>query len=152
MRKAGLRDSPTGWPCVYPQRIYLDSEEISYFCGMNDGTIRKVIYSDEYMEYYWSLDKKARDKHNFVITVIETQYVVSEKYVKHLEGTDLYEMRVSLGNNEYRSIIFAIDAQSFIEAKSVLFLNGFRKKGTKDYKKEIPRAYNVLNKYKEAEE
>ena len=38
-----------------------------------------------------------------------------------------------LGNNEYRTIIFTIDTQSFMESKRVLFLNSFLKKGTKQY-------------------
>ena len=42
---------------------------------------------------------------------------------------------------------FAIDTQSFIESKRVLFLNSFLKKGTKQYKGEIEKARTILNKY-----
>lgn len=62
--------------------------------------------------------------------------VVSTKFVKRLEGTYFYEMRISV-NNEYRVILFTIDKENFIEAEQILLLNGFVKKSTKDYKKQI---------------
>lgn len=70
--------------------------------------------------------------------------VVSTKFVKKLEGTDFYEMRISVGN-EYRVILFTIDSESFIEADEVLLLNGFMKKSTKDYKAQIQIAENILS-------
>lgn len=48
--------------------------------------------------------------------MITTIYDVSTKFVKHLENTDLYEMRVSVGNNEYRTILFAVDKSNIIES------------------------------------
>lgn len=62
----------------------------------------------------------------------------------NLENTDLYELRVSLGNNEYRTILFAIDASNVIEATKIILLNGFQKKSTKDYDKQIKRAIRIL--------
>ncbi len=72
-------------------------------------------------------------------------YNVSTKFVKHLENTDLYEMRVSIGINEYRTVLFAIDHDNFIEAKKVILLNGFLKKDNKDYRKQIDIALSILN-------
>ncbi len=72
-------------------------------------------------------------------------YNVSTKFVKHLENTDLYEMRVSIGTNEYRTVLFAIDHDNFIEAKKVILLNGFLKKDNKDYRKQIDIALSILN-------
>lgn len=80
-------------------------------------------------------------------SIIKTQYVVNKKFVKNLEGTEFYEARVSVGTNEYRTIVFAIDSQSFIESKRVLFLNSFLKKDTKQYKSEIEIARQIMNKY-----
>ena len=77
----------------------------------------------------------------------KTQYVVNKKFVKNLEGTEFYEARVSVGNNEYRTIVFAVDSLSFMESKRVLFLNSFLKKDTKQYKGEIETARLILNKY-----
>lgn len=113
---------------------------------MNED-IRETIHSQEYDEYYASLDEKTKAKYDYVEAIIKTQYVVSNKFVKKLEGSEFYEARVSVGNNEYRTIVFAIDSLSFIESKWVLFLNSFLKKGTKQYKGEVETARQILKKY-----
>ena len=109
--------------------------------------IRETFHSEEYDQYYNSLDEKIKTKYDYVESIIKTQYVVNKKFVKNLEGTEFYEARVSVGTNEYRTIVFAIDSQSFIESKRVLFLNSFRKKDTKQYKSEIEIARQIMNKY-----
>lgn len=53
-------------------------------------------------------------------------------------------MRVSIGTNEYRTVIFAIDNHNFIEAGNVILLNGFLKKDNKDYRKQIEIANTIL--------
>ncbi|MBQ3784718.1 MAG: type II toxin-antitoxin system RelE/ParE family toxin [Lachnospiraceae bacterium] len=113
---------------------------------MNED-IRETFHSEEYDQYYNSLDEKIKVKYDYVESIIKTQYVVNKKFVKNLEGTEFYEARVSVGTNEYRTIVFAIDSQSFIESKRVLFLNSFRKKDTKQYKSEIEIARQIMNKY-----
>ena len=70
--------------------------------------------------------------------------VVNTKLVKKLVDTDFYELRISVGN-EYRVILFTIDHENLIEATQILLLNGFIKKSTKDYKKEIDKALQILN-------
>ena len=70
--------------------------------------------------------------------------VVNTKLVKKLVDTDFYELRISVGN-EYRVILFTIDHENLIEATQILLLNGFIKKSTKDYKKEIDKAQQILN-------
>lgn len=117
-----------------------------YFCGMNK-LIREIIYSEEYKEYYSRLDAKTQTKFNYLEQMIKTQYVVNKKFVKNLEGTEFYEARISVGTNEYRTIIFAIETMSFMESKRVLFLNSFLKKDTKQYKGEIEQARIILMKY-----
>ena len=109
--------------------------------------VRETIHSVEYDEYYAGLDVKIKTKYDYVEMIIKTQYVVNKKFVKNLEGTEFYEARVSVGNNEYRTIIFAVESLSFVESKRVLFLNSFLKKGTKQYKGEIETARRILNKY-----
>ena len=113
---------------------------------MNED-IRETIHSLEYDEYYASLDEKTKAKYDYVEMIIKTQYVVNKKFVKSLEDTEFYEARVSVGNNEYRTIIFAVETLSFMESKRVLFLNSFLKKGTKQYKGEIEIARRILKKY-----
>ena len=121
-------------------------EWIYYFCSMNDE-IRETYHSVEYDEYYASLDDKTKAKYDYVEAIIRTQYVVNKKFVKNLEGTEFYEARVSVGNNEYRTIIFAVESLSFMESKRVLFLNSFMKKDTKQYKGEIEIARQILKNY-----
>ena len=88
---------------------------------------------------------KTQAKFDYVINIISTIYDVSTKFIKHLENTSLYEMRVSVGTNEYRTILFAIDHDNFIEATNILLLTAFLKKGNKDYRKQIKKAISILN-------
>lgn len=113
---------------------------------MND-LIREIYYSEEYKEYYQQLDAKTQTKYDYLEQMIKTQYVVNNKFIKHLEKTEFYEARISVGTNEYRTIVFAIDTASFMESKRVLFLNSFLKKGSKQYKGEIEQARRILTRY-----
>ena len=113
--------------------------------------IREIYYSDEYNNYLNSLNSRVREKYNYVEQIIKTIKVVNKKFVKVIEGTDFYEARISVGSNEYRTIIFAIDTESFIECSRVIFLNSFLKKDKKQYKREIEIATKILNQYKEEE-
>lgn len=78
------------------------------------------------------------------MNIIAEIRVVNTKLIKKLVDTDFYELRISVGN-EYRVILFTIDNENFIEAQHILLLNGFLKKSTKDYKKEIEKAKQILN-------
>ena len=73
-----------------------------------------------------------------------SEYVLSTKFVKRLDNTDFYEMRVSLGNNEYRTVIFTMDNENVMLATKIILLNAFLKKSTKDYKKQIKIAEKIL--------
>lgn len=102
-------------------------EEIYYICSMNED-LRETYHTEEYDEYYACLDAKTQAKFDYVESIIKNQYVVNKKFVKNLEGTEFYEARVSVGTNEHRTILFAIDSHSFIESRRVLFLSSFLKK------------------------
>ena len=123
----------------------------AYFCSMNRA-VREILYSEEYKSYYNGLDSRIQTKYDYVEQIIRTQYVVNEKFVKHLGDTDFYEARVSVGTNEYRTILFAIETRSFMESKRVLFLNSFLKKDNRQYKKEIKIAEGILAKYVKEDE
>lgn len=86
-----------------------------------DKKIREIYYSDEYKEYLDALPMRVRVKYDYVEQIIATIKVVSTKFVKNIEGTDFYEARVSIGSNGYRTVMFAIDAISFIESSRVIF-------------------------------
>lgn len=111
---------------------------------MKDITIRCLIFTDEFNEFYNSLKEKEKEKVKYVMSIIRTQKVVSEKFAKKLENTDFYEMRVSVSSKEYRTIIFSLNADNLIEATEVILLNSFLKKDTKDYKKALEKAVKIL--------
>lgn len=90
--------------------------------------IRETYHSEEYDQYYENLYVKTKTKFDYMESIIRTQYVVNKKFVKKLDDTEFYEARVSVGTNEHRTVIFAIDSDSFMESKRVLFLNSFLKK------------------------
>lgn len=121
---------------------------ISYLCAMNDikniDGLRQLFFSDEFMEFYNGQSDNVRRRFDYVIAIVRTVKVLTTKFVKHLEDTDLYEMRVSVGNNEYRTVLFAIDNDNIISARKILVLNAFLKKSTKDYKRQIETALKIL--------
>jgi len=106
--------------------------------------IRSILYSKEFEEFFESLDKKTQSKLEDNVSILKTVYVLSTKFVKRIVNTDLYELRVSVGYNEYRSILFAIDHENVIQATKIILLNGFLKKSSKDYDKQIKKATNIL--------
>ena len=113
-----------------------------------EGSIRTIFRTPEFDSFYSSLPKKVREKFDYVFQIVQTVYNVSTKFVKHLENTDLYELRVSLSTNEYRTILFAVDHDNIIESKKIILLNGFLKKSSKDYKKQVEIGINILNRLK----
>lgn len=107
-----------------------------------EGYVRRVYKTAEFEAFYNSVTSRIQIKFDHVIDVISTIYNVPTKFVKHLENTDLYEMRVSVGTNEYRTVLFAIDHDNFIEAKNIILLNSFLKK---DYRKKVEKALSMLS-------
>ena len=82
-----------------------------------DKTDIRVIYkSQEFEEFYDGLSENVKLKFEHVFNVIQTVYALPNKFVKHLVNTDLYEMRVSVGTNEYRTGLFAIDHDNIIQS------------------------------------
>lgn len=112
-----------------------------------DSDIRELYFSDEFIEFYEKLQDKVKVKFEYTMDIIRTEYVLSTKFIKHLENTDLYEMRVSVSTNEYRTILFAVDNDNIILSKKILLLNGFLKKSTKDYSKQIKIANQILKDF-----
>lgn len=119
------------------------------FVPWKKKNIRKVIFSEEFNAFYEELDTKVQEKFDYGLKLIKTQYVISTKFVKHIENTEFYELRISVSSDEYRTVLFAIDNNSFIQSKQVILLNSFVKKGTKQYKVEIKLAERLLKKYLE---
>lgn len=107
--------------------------------------VRQIIPTPQFDEFYFAQPARVQEKFNYVINVMATVYNVSTKFIKHLQNTDLYEMRVSVGSNEYRTVLFTADNPNFIQATQIILLNGFLKKSNKDYKKQIELALKILD-------
>jgi len=109
--------------------------------------MRALIETEEFLEYYNNLPDKIRGKFDHAMNILRNVDVPNAKFVKKLVDTDFYEMRVSVGTNEYRTIIFAIDNDNIVNATQVLLLNAFLEKSTKDYQKQIELAETIIKRY-----
>lgn len=105
--------------------------------------IRDLILSPEYRDFERNLPERARLKLLYALNILETITPLSRKFVKKLTNTDFYELRITV-DHEIRVILFAIDNDNINLASKVILLNGFIKKSTKDYNKEIQKATNIL--------
>lgn len=56
--------------------------------------VRNLIRSVEFDVFYESLDDKIKEKIDYVLLIMTEIKIVSTKFVKKLEGTDFYEMRI----------------------------------------------------------
>jgi phage-related protein len=111
---------------------------------MNGKQFREVIFYGEYFwEFYYTQSRKVKDKITWTIGLLKYLEVIPEKYLKHIEETDLYEIRVSFGNNIFRIFCF------FDKGRLVIVLNGFQKKTQKTPKNEIDRALRLKHEYYE---
>jgi phage-related protein len=111
---------------------------------MNGKQFREVIFYGEYFwEFYYKQSRKVKDKITWTIGLLKYLEVVPEKYLKHIEETDLYEIRVSFGNNIFRIFCF------FDKDRLVIVINGFQKKTQKTPRNEIDRAIRLKKEYYE---
>ena len=108
--------------------------------------IREILFTNEFEDFYKQQRPKVLEKIDYGINIIRFFKVISNKLVKKLSNCELYEIRISV-DNEYRIIMFTVDNRSFISARKVVLINGFIKKSTKDYVKEINKAERILNKF-----
>ena len=105
--------------------------------------MRKTIWSEDFSDFYGSLQPNVKEKADYVLGIVSDIKILSSKIVKKLVNTEFYELRIK-AEQEYRVIVLPLDNESIIDANSVLLLNGFVKKSTKDYKKQISIARNKL--------
>ena len=106
--------------------------------------MRELYFSDEFWDFYHKQQEKIQSKFDYVISIVRSERIIATRFVKHLKDSDLYEMRVSVGTNEYRTVLFAIDHDNIILATKIYVLNAFIKKSTKDYKQQIEIAKKIL--------
>ena len=99
-------------------------------------------YKNYFWEFYNPLQKKVKDKVDYVLQIIISVERVSTKFFKHLED-GIYEIRI-----EYRSDIYRIFS-FFDDGKLVILLHGFQKETRKTPRKEIERAKKLRSEYYE---
>jgi hypothetical protein len=109
--------------------------------------MREIIKSPEFDEFFDSQSDKVQTKLDWAILAISRLDVISTKLAKKLVGTNFYEMRVSM-DNEYRVVLLAVGHDNIMKADTVYFLNGFVKKSTKDYKRQLAIAENIVKNMK----
>lgn len=110
-------------------------------------SIRTIYKSEEFNEFYESLNIRTKKKINSIIQIIENERKVTSNFAKKLKScSELYELRIHT-DNAYRVILFSIDNENIIYSKEVLFLNGFIKKSESDYKKQIAIAYHIRERF-----
>jgi phage-related protein len=104
-------------------------------------TVTGRIPFDEFME---SLTDKEKARVIRTVELLETfGTALHEPYIKHLTGTELWEMRIDSGSNAFRVFYFTWTDYSFV------LLNGFKKKGQKTPRAEMERAEQYLRDFKE---
>ncbi|SHF89876.1 Phage derived protein Gp49-like [Flavobacterium fluvii] len=105
--------------------------------------MRILFITPEFTAFLESLDPSTKEKISYLSDILTTQPVINTKVAKKLINTDFYEVRIQV-KNEYRIIVFAIDHDNINQSKNILLLNGFMKKSTKDYDKQIKIATKIL--------
>ena len=110
--------------------------------------MREVVITDECLEYIDSQNDRVARKFFELVDVITKLQVVHQLFIKKLQNSEFYELRIKAGN-EYRVIIFSIDHEDFNQSTRVICLWSFMKKSTKDYTKALKKAKTILENYKE---
>ena len=108
--------------------------------------MRVLFKTLEFTEFLESVDLATQQKINYLSEILITQTVINIKVAKKLTNTNFYEVRVQV-KNEYRIIVFAIDHDNITQSRNILLLNGFMKKSTKDYDKQIKLAIKILEQW-----
>lgn len=104
---------------------------------------RNLIYSPEYKAFVEKANLRTQEKLRYAVAILGNVQPIPTKFVKKMTNTDFYELRVSV-DNEVRIILFSADNDNINLAKTIVLLNGFVKKSTKDYDREITKAINIL--------
>lgn len=92
-------------------------------------------------EFLESLSDKQVGKILWVLSIVKSFNTVPKQYFKKLTGTrDIWEVRVQLGNNNYRILGF-FDKMNF-----VILTNAFAKKTSKVPREEIKLAHSKTKK------
>lgn len=101
-----------------------------------------IFYKQYFQDLYLEVNDSVKEKIGYVFRIIKTVNQVSEKFLKHIEGSDgLYEIRIEVSSNIYR--IFCC----FDKGNLVVLFNAFQKKTQKTPKQEIELAEKLKKEY-----
>ena len=112
-----------------------------YICVMRD-----IGITQDCLEFIEGQEQRVSDKFFYLIEVISEIKIIDQNFIKKIQSTQFYELRIKAGN-EYRVVIFAIDHLNFAECTKAICLCGFLKKSNKDYKKAIRKAERLLEEH-----
>ena len=105
------------------------------------------LFKSYFQEFYVAQKQMVRDKINYVLRLVETQWIIPKKFFRMIESSDgIYEIRVEVESNIYR-IFCCMDNEAVV----VLF-HGFQKKTQKTPLKEIKRAEAIKKEYFKSKE
>lgn len=103
--------------------------------------IRKIIaYGRYYVDFMATLSEKEQMKVRRALLLFSNNERIPAHYIKYLRD-DIYEFRVTYGNNEFR-LFFCYDGD-----KLVILFNGLRKKTQKTPKADIDKAVKLKAQY-----
>ena len=108
--------------------------------------MRDIEITTECLEFIDNQEERVILKFFQLIEVIGDVKVIHANFIKKIQNTTFYELRIKAGNH-YRIIIFSIDHLNFTECTKAVCLYGFIKKSKKDYKAAIKRAEKILADY-----
>lgn len=113
---------------------------ISYICW-NRWRILET-YKNYFWDFYNPLEKKVKEKVDYVLQVVISVQHIPRKFFKHLED-GLYEIRIDYKGDIFRIVSF------FDEGKLIILLHGFQKKTQKTPRNEILKAKKLRKDYYE---
>ena len=101
-----------------------------------------VPYKNFFWDFYNPLDKKLKDKVDYVLQIIISVERIPTKFFKHLDD-GIYEIRIEYKSDIYRIFSF------FDEGRLIILLHGIQKKTQKTPGKELDRAKKLRREYYE---
>ena len=111
--------------------------------------MRKIIfYKDYFSDFYSAQSLKVKEKIKYCLSLLEERKNVPTKFVKYIINSEgIYEIRVRVGNNQYRILFFFEEGNLIDGGKVVIVVNGFVKKNDTDLKKAVKKAEKLRLEY-----
>lgn len=106
------------------------------------------FYEDYFMDFYNEQSLQVQEKIDYCLIILKEQRVIPTNIVRYITNSDgIYEIKVRVGNNQYRILFFFEEGDLISGGKVVILLNGFVKKNDKDLKKAVIKAEKFKEEY-----